>query len=496
MKFNIITGPPEKQDVSCILTAIFNNNELSHLTKNLDTISNNFISNTIKNLNENETPDSLILYNVPNILSSKIILINCGNKNNCSKSDYKKIIDNSLQIITNLKAKSVLYLINNDCNVKNKNIFYNTKNLIININNKIYSFEKYKTKKNKLTLKNIIIYSAKHELNNIQKSIKYGITISKSLKYAKDLSNLPSNICTPSYLANEAYNLSKIYKNLSVKIINKKEMKKLNMNSILSVTKGSSENPKFIILKYNNNTNKQPIVFIGKGITFDSGGMCLKTSTSMIGMKYDMCGASSIFGMFIFILELKIKINIIGIIPSCENMINGKASKPNDIIKTMSGKTIEILNTDAEGRLILCDAITYCKKYNPIIIIDIATLTGSIITALGKSYTAIYSNNPKLANDLIIAGKIIDDLCWKMPLPKKYNDKLNHTIADITNIGDEYGGNINAACFLSNFTKNTPWAHLDIAGTATTIKNKIEEATGRPTKLLIQYIINLTSTLK
>lgn len=494
MKINIIIGPPEKQDVDCIITAIFNNNELSHFTKYLDNISNNYISNILKNSNKNKNLDSLILYDIPNINSNKIILINCGNKNNCSKLEYKKIIYNSLTIIEKTNSNKALFLINNDCNIKNQNIFYNTKNLIININNFNYNFNKYKTNKKNNYLKNIIIYSTKHELNNIQKSIKYGIIISKSIKYAKDLSNSPPSICTPSYLSNEAYNLSKIYKNLSVKIINKKEIKKLKMNLILSVSKGSKENPKLIILKYNNNINQKPIVLIGKGITFDSGGICLKSTKALLGMKYDMCGVSSIYGVFIFILELKIKINIIGIIPATENMIDGKSIKTNDIIKSMSGQTIEILNTDAEGRLVLCDAITYSKKYNPFIIIDIATLTGATIIALGKNYTALYSNNSKLANDLFIAGKMIDDFCWKMPLSKIYNEKLKNTLADISNIGDETGS-INAACFLSNFTKNIPWAHLDIAGTATTI-NKTEEATGRPTKLLIQYIINLSSSIK
>ncbi|QQG46861.1 MAG: leucyl aminopeptidase [Candidatus Azosocius agrarius] len=497
MKFNIITGPLEKQNASCIVTAIFNNNELSHLTKILDIISNNYISNTIKNLNNNENLNSLILYNVPNINSKKIILINCGNKNNLSKSDYKKIIFNSIKIIKTTQSKNILYLINNDCNIKNQNIFYNTKHLIININDILYKFNKYKTNNNNETvLKNIMIYSTKHEISNIQKSIKYGIIISKSIKYAKDLANTPPNICTPTYLANEVYNLSKIYKNLSVTIINKKEIKKSNMNFILSISKGSSENPKIIILKYINNSNQKPLILIGKGVTFDSGGMCLKSYKSMLGMKYDMCGASSILGVFIFILELKIKINIIGIIPSVENMINGKSIKPNDIIKSMSGKTIEILNTNAEGRLILCDALTYSQKYNPMIIIDIATLTGATITALGKNYNALYTNNSKLSNDLLIAGKMIDDICWKMPLSKKYNEKLKNTLADLSNVGDETGQSITAACFLSNFTTNTPWAHLDIAGTSTIKNNEIEEATGRPTKLLIQYIINLSSTFK
>ena len=486
MKFNIITGPLEKQNVSCIITAIFNNNELSHTTKILDKISNNYISNTIKNLN-NEIIDSLILYNIPNIYSNKIILINCKNKNNLSKSDYKKIINNSLQIIKKTNSQSALYLINNDCNIKNQNIFYNTKNLIININEEIYSFNKYKTENNNFILKNIIIYSTKHELNNIQKSIKYGIIISKSIKYTKDLSNHSINTFTSSYFSNEVHNLSKIFKNLSIKIIEKKEIKKLKINSILTLKKKNLKKSKIIILKYNNNITQKPIVIIDKGIIFNDNNILNKK-------RYNIHNINSILGIFIFILELKIKINIIGIIPSIENDLNNKKNKNYNIIKTMLGKTIEILNNEIKEKIILCDILTYSQKYNPMVIIDITFFNNTIIF-LGKNYNALYSNNSKLANDLIIAGKMINDLCWKMPLQKKYN-KNNNNLTDIKNTENTNENTLEFASLLSKFTKNTPWAHIDISGTITKIKNNNEEITGRPIKLLIQYIINLASTFK
>jgi leucyl aminopeptidase len=314
--------------------------------------------------------------------------------------------------------------------------------------------------------------------------------IGQGMKLAKTLGNLPSNVCTPGYLAQQAVSLSKAHKSLKVTVLEEKDMQKLGMGSLLSVTRGSDEPAKLITLEYRGTDKKQkPIVLVGKGITFDTGGISLKPGAEMDEMKYDMCGAASVLGTMQAIAEIGLKLNVVGIIPTCENMPGGSATKPGDIVTSMSGQTIEILNTDAEGRLILCDALTYAAKFEPATVIDIATLTGACVIALGHVASGLYSNQDALAQELLAAGEQTYDRAWHMPLWDEYQPQLDSNFADIQNIGGRAGGSITAACFLSRFTKNYRWAHLDIAGTAWK-SGKEKGATGRPVPLLAQYLIN------
>ncbi|MCX7193628.1 MAG: leucyl aminopeptidase [Proteobacteria bacterium] len=313
--------------------------------------------------------------------------------------------------------------------------------------------------------------------------------IAHGMKLTKDLGNLPGNICTPTYLAEQAEKLAQAHK-LKVTVLEEKDMEKLGMHSLLSVTHGSRQPAKLITLEYRGGDKKQkPVVLVGKGLTFDSGGISLKPGAEMDEMKYDMCGAASVLGTMQAIAEMSLKLNVVAVIPSSENMPDGAASRPGDIVKSMAGLTIEILNTDAEGRLILCDALTYAARFEPDTVVDIATLTGACVIALGGVASGLFSNQDQLARDLAEAGEYSNDKAWHMPLWDEYQQQLDSNFADMQNIGGRAAGSITAACFLSRFTKDYRWAHLDIAGTAWK-SGKEKGATGRPVPLLTQYLIN------
>jgi len=317
-----------------------------------------------------------------------------------------------------------------------------------------------------------------------------GLAIAHGMDMARDLGNTPGNICTPTYLATRAQQLAEEFPDVKVTILERKACEELGMGSFLSVTNGSDEPPRFIVLEYIHALKKQarPCVLIGKGVTFDSGGISLKPGADMDQMKFDMCGAASVLGTFRTIAEMKAPVSVVGLIPACENMPSGRATKPGDVVTSMSGQTIEVLNTDAEGRLILADALTYAERYEPEAVVDIATLTGAMVVALGHVASGLFSNNETLARALVAAGDDAYDRAWQMPLWEDYQEGLASNFADFANIADRAGGSITAACFLSRFTKKYDWAHIDIAGTAWK-DGKEKGATGRPVPLLATWLL-------
>ncbi|WP_122952255.1 leucyl aminopeptidase [Bathymodiolus thermophilus thioautotrophic gill symbiont] len=321
-----------------------------------------------------------------------------------------------------------------------------------------------------------------------QADIDKALAIVSGMALTRTLGDLPPNICTPTYLANTAQDLAKTF-GLTCEILEEAEMSKLGMGSLLSVSKGSIEPPKLISLSYNGNGNANPIVLVGKGVTFDSGGISLKPGTAMDEMKYDMCGAASVLGTMRAVVEMGLKVNLTVVVPAVENMPAHNASKPGDVVKSMSGQTIEILNTDAEGRLILCDALTYVEKYNPDVVIDVATLTGAVIMALGKHRSGLMSNDQDLADDIISASQAAFDGVWQLPLDEEYDELLKSNFADMANIGGREAGSITAGCFLARYAQNYRWAHLDIAGTAW-LSGAKKGATGRPVALLTQFVLD------
>ncbi|MDB9864465.1 leucyl aminopeptidase [Candidatus Thioglobus sp.] len=327
-----------------------------------------------------------------------------------------------------------------------------------------------------------------HSENNGITEISKGVAIANGMALARELGDLPPNICTPTYIAERAQLLASTYK-LKCEVLEESDMEALGMNSLLSVSLGSSQPAKLISLNYSNGGKEDPIVLVGKGVTFDSGGISLKPGSGMDEMKYDMCGAASVLGTMSAVAEMGLKVNLTVVVPTVENMPAHNASRPGDVVKSMSGQTIEILNTDAEGRLILCDALTYCEKFNPKVVIDVATLTGAVIVALGKHHSGVMSNDQNLADSLKASGISSMDTVWQLPLDDEYDELLKSNFADMANIGGREAGTVTAACFLARYTKNYSWAHIDIAGTAWLGGSK-KGATGRPVPLLTQYVMD------
>ena len=327
-----------------------------------------------------------------------------------------------------------------------------------------------------------------HSENNGITEISKGVAIANGMALARELGDLPPNICTPTYIAERAQLLASTYK-LKCEVLEESDMEALGMNSLLSVSLGSSQPAKLISLNYSNGGKEDPIVLVGKGVTFDSGGISLKPGSGMDEMKYDMCGAASVLGTMSAVAEMGLNVNLTVVVPTVENMPAHNASRPGDVVKSMSGQTIEILNTDAEGRLILCDALTYCEKFNPKVVIDVATLTGAVIVALGKHHSGVMSNDQNLADSLKASGISSMDTVWQLPLDDEYDELLKSNFADMANIGGREAGTVTAACFLARYTKNYSWAHIDIAGTAWLGGSK-KGATGRPVPLLTQYVMD------
>lgn len=320
-------------------------------------------------------------------------------------------------------------------------------------------------------------------------ALKVGVATAAGSAFTRQLGNLPGNVCTPAYLASKAQQLGEDY-DIEIELLDETKMDELGMHCLLSVGRGSDQPSYLIVMHYRGGKEDEaPHVLLGKGITFDTGGISLKPGAKMDEMKYDMCGAASVFGTMKAICELKPALNFTAVIAAAENMPSGRATKPGDIVKTMSGKTVEVLNTDAEGRLVLCDALTYIERFKPQSVVDIATLTGACIVALGSVNTGMYANKQEVADALKAAGKDAADKLWQMPLDEEYQQQLDSNFADIGNIGGPEAGSVTAACFLSRFTESYPWAHLDIAGTAWT-GGAAKGASGRPVGLLTQYLLN------
>lgn len=492
MKFNLIKDFLEKNQSDCIVTTMFYPFRLSKSSEKIDKLSDGYIKDLLK---VEELDGSFgqitMLHKIPNIFCNRILLIGFGKKNSINEYKYEKIIKQTIQFLIKTNIKKVTFCLN-EINVKSiYNNYWKIRKTIEKINEELYFFNFFKKKRKPSIVLKKINFNIQSKTNFIEekKSIKDGIIISKSIKKTKNLSNMPPNICNSTYLLKKVLKLKNNYENLVLEIINEEKMKKLKMNAYLSVGQGSKNESLMLIMKHKKKEfTKKPIILIGKGVTFDSGGISIKPSHKMNEMKYDMCGAAAIYGIFYFLCKMNLPIYVIGILACCENMPSSKSYRPGDIIKTMSGKTVEIINTDAEGRLVLCDVLTYVKKYNPEVVIDIATLTGACSVALGNSYSGLMSNNKRLAIELLKASKESGDKAWELPLNKEYYEKLKSNCADISNCGDSYGGAITAACFLEYFSKKYNWAHLDIAGTAW--KSEKNCATGRPVSLIIQFLLN------
>ena len=489
MEFSIKTTLPEKQKTGCIVVGVFESRKLTDLAKSIDECSNGYLSGILKQGDmEGKAGSTLLLHHVPGVLAERVLLVGLGKTSEFSGKPYLDAIHAALEAVRKTGAKDAYFCLTSTP-VKGFDVEWAVYQAALAVKEGFYHYDKNKSapEKKKDALKKIHFH-LQASGKRVEEALLQGIAVAEGMKLAKDLGNLPGNICTPTYLASQALEIAKEYK-LESRILEKEDMQELGMGSLLSVTRGSIEPPKLIVLEYRGAAkHKKPIVLVGKGITFDTGGISLKPGADMDEMKYDMCGAASVLGTIRAAAQMKLKLNIVAIVPSCENMPSGSATKPGDIVTSMSGQTIEVLNTDAEGRLILCDALTYAEKYEPETVVDVATLTGACVIALGHVASGLYSNDEKLAEELIEAGESARDRAWRMPLWDEYQDQLKSNFADMGNIGGRPAGSVTAACFLARFTKQYRWAHLDVAGTAYR-SGRHKGSTGRPVPLLCRFLI-------
>ncbi|MDH5766605.1 MAG: leucyl aminopeptidase, partial [Gammaproteobacteria bacterium] len=409
MEFSVKSGSPEKQRISCVAVGVFESRKLSHSAQLLDDASDGYIANLIRRGEcEGKLGQTLLLHNVPNALCDRVLLIGCGREKNFDTSAFQKTNNMVARFLDERGATEVFSCIT-ELNIKNRDIAWKVSQAVQATEDALYNFDQLKSKKEssrRPLRKMIFSVPSRRELPDGEQAVRHGMAIASGTTLAKDLANLPGNICTPTYLAEQAKALGKTYRDLKVEILEENDMEELKMGSLLSVARGSRQPAKLITMEYRGGDSKlKPIVFVGKGVTFDSGGISLKPGAGMDEMKFDMCGAASVFGVMSACAELQLPINLVGIVPATENLPGGLATKPGDIVTSMSGTTIEILNTDAEGRLILCDALTYADKYDPHVVVDIATLTGACIIALGNHPSAVLGNHNPLINDLLNAGK-------------------------------------------------------------------------------------------
>ena len=489
MKFTIKTDLITKIPADIITLAV-NDKDQILCGKQIDVLTLKHLNNILKlgDLHES-TGSTLLIHGATKY--SRVILLRIGAPTDLTPKEFFKAIVSASNELSNINFTKIIFPINQ---FVNKLITEQaaTSYLVRALVDQGYIINSLKTQnKSKPANFQVYLHTNKPATKEIKQGLKNGQAISRGVSITKDLGNLPPNICTPTYLANSAKKLAREYK-MKVTVLEQKQIEKLKMGSFLAVAKGSREAPKFIIIEHNRGPkNKKPIVLVGKGITFDAGGISIKPSTDMDEMKYDMGGAATVLGVMKTVGELNLPLNIIMVVPTCENLPDGNAVKPGDIVTSMSGQTIEVLNTDAEGRLILCDALTYSERFKPEIVIDVATLTGACVVALGHHVSAVFTNYDPLADELKIAGEKALDQVWQMPMWDEYQPQLNSNFADMANIGGRAGGSITAACFLSRFAKKYNWAHIDIAGTAWK-SGKEKGSTGRPVSLLSQFLINRT----
>lgn len=491
MKLSLSTSTPEKQQKTSLIIATYEGGHLSPAAKEVDKASKGLIKKLFAEGQAlGKVGENLPLFQVGNF--SPILLVGCGKPGSLSPSAFRKLVLNAVKSLacTQIKA-ATCYL--TEVEVAGKTLAWKTRQITEAAFEGLYCFDVFKSDKKPLHLKEFCIgLPDNKEFKACELALKQGLAISNGSTLTKNLANTPSNICTPSFIAQQARDLGKKYSSIKVKVLEEKDMRKLGMGAILAVSQGSAEDAKLITLEYRGAKKiKPPVALVGKGITFDTGGNSLKTPDSMVGMKYDMCGAATVLGTIKAVAELKLPINVIGVIPAVENMPGGSAYKPEDILTSLAGITIEVISTDAEGRLVLADALTYCERFKPSAVIDIATLTGAVVIALGTQASGLLSNHEPLAKELLKAGLESNDRAWQLPLWDEYQEQIKSPFADIANTGGRSAGTITAACFLSRFTRKFHWAHLDVAGTAAIMGGTSERlATGRPVPMLTQYLID------
>jgi leucyl aminopeptidase len=505
MKFSIKTGHPENQSTDCLIVGVFEQGGLTASAQQIDQACGGKINQVIEHGDMNgKLASTLLMHHLSGIEAKRVLLVGLGSQEKLTDLQWRRAIVAAIKALSSTGVSQASICLA-DAQVQNAQQQahtwqWKTSMLAEAVSDVSYRYDvtrgkQYHEKKQQdksaaqPSLQQVEILVPAEQQAVAEAGLKRGQALALGVAFTKDLGNLPPNICTPTYLAEQAVALAKQY-SMQAEILEKADVEKLGMGSFLGVAQGSVQPPKFIVLKHlKGDAKRKPIVLVGKGITFDTGGISLKPGGDMDEMKFDMCGAASVLGTIKAVAEMGLAANVIGVIPACENMPDGNAIRPGDILTSMSGQTIEVLNTDAEGRLILCDALTYVERFEPEAVVDIATLTGACVIALGSHASGLYSNRDPLAEELKLAGDRALDRAWHMPLWDDYQAQLDSNFADMANIGGRPAGSITAACFLSRYAKAYDWAHLDVAGTASK-SGKEKGATGRPVPLLTEFILS------
>ena len=486
MEFSIKTLSPETAKAGCVVLGIYANQELTPAARRADQAAKGALRKALSDLS-GKAGSTLTLRSLPGIAAERVLLVGLGERTEFGESAYRDAVRGAANALKDLGAKDAAFFLV-DMKVGERHLTWNVRHAVLGLREVFYRFDQLKSQKKPpaAVLQHVVLpFTAKKDL---EQALEEAAATADGVELAKTLGNLPPNICTPAYLADEAKKLARQFK-LGVEVLERADMQKLGMGALLAVASASHNPPKLIVLRYNGAAKgKRPLALVGKGITFDTGGISLKPAGEMDEMKFDMSGAGSVLGAIRALAGMKAPVNVIGVIPTCENMPGGHATRPGDIVTTLSGQTVEILNTDAEGRLILCDALTYAARFNPEKVVDIATLTGACVVALGHVASGMFANDQALAEELREAADEASDRIWQLPLWEEYQEGLRSNFADFANIGGRPGGAITAACYLARFTRKMRWAHLDVAGTAWK-SGREKGSTGRPVPLLVRFAL-------
>ena len=497
MEFSIKSLAPEKARCDCIVVGVFDSRKLSEPAQRLDKAAGGHLAGILRRGDmEGKAGATLLVHGAPRIAAERVLLVGLGKEAEFGEKAYREAVAATVRTLKGGGSKNVVVTLS-ELPVAKRSAAWRVCQGALAVNDVLYRPDQLKSKKEngKPGLAAIAFSVAGKDARPAAAALAQGAAIAQGMDLTRELGNLPANICTPSYLAQQARKLAKEF-GLKCEVLDRARMERLGMGSLLSVARGSHQPPRFIVLQYQGGkAGTKPVVLVGKGITFDTGGISLKPGAEMDEMKYDMSGAASVLGTFRALAAMKLPLNVVGLIPTTENMPGGAATRPGDIVTSMSGQTIEILNTDAEGRLILCDALTYAERFDPECVVDVATLTGACVIALGAVASGLLANDDGLAAELLEAGQASGDRAWQLPLWDDYQEMLKSNFADIPNIsGSRAAGTITGACFLARFTKQYRWAHLDIAGTAWR-SGKEKGSTGRPVPLLTHFLLKRAGKL-
>ncbi|HEX7052587.1 MAG TPA: leucyl aminopeptidase [Burkholderiales bacterium] len=486
MEFSIKALSPETAKAGCIVLGVHAQKALTPAARRVDQRARGALRAALDDL-PSRTGATLLLRGLPGVAAERVLLVSLGEKKEYGEAAYRDAVRGAGAALRELGARDAAFFLVDE-KVGERPLAWNLRHAVLGLREAFYRFDELKSQKKPPAAALARVVLPFSPAAALQAALEEAEATAEGVALARTLGNLPSNICTPSYLAEQAGRLARQFK-LSLEVLERRDMEKLGMGALLSVARASREPPKLIVLRYSGAAKSQkPLVLVGKGITFDTGGISIKPAAEMDEMKFDMSGAGSVLGALRALAGLRAPLNAVGIIPTCENMPGGSATKPGDVVKTLSGQTVEILNTDAEGRLILCDALTYAERFNPDVVLDVATLTGACVIALGHVATGLFANDERLAEEIRVAADDAWDRVWRMPLWDEYQEQLRSNFADFANIGGRPAGSITAASFLARFTKKLRWAHLDIAGTAWK-SGREKGSTGRPVPLLVRFAL-------